>query len=296
MSLSNPRSIFGLHSVSPYSRTDGTFYGILKVLKSSSLSMSATNVELHGGSQKYAWAVETGEIKAEVSLKVSEYPDFLFTLFLGQAPTVAAASATGTVSTAANKLGTSVVQTVTGIASIAIVPTTGSADLKFGKYVIKAASPTTVDVYMSTDLDSARGAAATYQDDLLKITASPLTITTAGVITAIPGIGVQMVGGSGAIAMVAGDTATFEVLPPSNKSLSVNVGAANSVFPEFGMIAMAQRTGDKRMLELDIYRCKGAGLPFGLQPNAWNEADIKLGVFYDGLKDGVFKARYIEEA
>lgn len=293
MSLSNPRSIFGLHSVSPYSRTDGTFYGILKVLKSSSLSMSATNVELHGGSQKFAWAVETGEIKAEVALKVAEYPDFLFTLFLGQTPTTAGISTTGSVSTPANVGGTSMVAT-TGIASLAVTATTGAADLKFGKYIIKAVSTTTVDVYQSTDLDAGRGTAAPYQDDSLKVTATPLTITTSAT-TAIPGIGVTITGGSGTIGMTVGDTALFEVLPPSQKSSSVNVGSASSVFPEFGMIAMAQKTGDKRMVELDIYRCKGAGLPFGLQPNTWNEADIKLGVFYDSTKDGIFKMRSISE-
>ena len=33
MSLSDPRIVFGVHSVSPYSRTDGTFYGELGVLR-----------------------------------------------------------------------------------------------------------------------------------------------------------------------------------------------------------------------------------------------------------------------
>lgn len=291
--LSNPRSLFGLHSVSPYSRTDGTFYGILKVLKSSALAMSATNIELHGGSQKFAWAVETGEIKVDVSLKVAEYPDFLFTLFLGQAPTAAGVSTTGNVSAPANVYGTSLVS-VAGIASIAITAVTGAADLKFGRYVMKAISATTIHIYSSSDVDAARGTAAAYQADTLQVTATALTIV-AATPTVVPGLGITITGGAGAIAMTVGDTASFDVLPPSNKSMSVNVGAASATFPEFGLIAMAQRTGDKRMVELDIYRCKGAGLPFGLTPNTWNEADIKVGVFYDGTKDGVFKTTYIEE-
>lgn len=289
MSLSNPRSIFGLHSVSPYSRTDGTFYGILKVLKSSQFTMTGTNVELHGGSQKFAWAVETGEIKAEVSLKVAEYPDFLFTLFLGQAPTTTSAGA-GNVTAPANKLGTSVVS-VAGIASLAI---TTAADAKFGKYVIKAASSTTVDIYLSTDLDAGRGTAVPYQNDALKVTATALTLTAAGV-TAIPGTGLSITAAAGPIVLVVGDTATFSVLPASNKTSLVTVGKASAVYPEFGMICMAQRTGDKRMLEVDIFRCKGAGMPMPFQPNTWNEADIKLGVFYDGAQDGVCNVTYIEE-
>lgn len=291
MGLSNPRSLFGLHSVSPYSRTDGTFYGILKVLKSSNLSMSASNVELRGGSQKFPWAVETGEIKAEVDLKVAEYPDFLFTLFLGQAPTSVTAPAAGAVSAPANKQGTSIVS-ATGIASLAI---TTAADAKFAKFVIKAADTTHVDVYMSTDVDGARGTAASYQDDFLKITATPIALPGAGGTVAIPGIGVTITCGASAAALVAGDTATFELLPAFNKHTDVTVGSASSVYPEFGMIAMAQRTGDKRMFEVDIFRCKGAGLPMPFAPNAWNELDIKLGVFYDSTKDAVYKSRYIEE-
>lgn len=295
MGLSNPRSVYGLHSVSPYSRTDGTFYGILKVLKGSSFSSSATNVELTGGSQKYPWAIETGTIKAEVDLKIAEYPDFLFELFLGQAPTAAGVSATGSISTPVNVKGTSLVAAATGVASLSITPTTGAGNLKFGRYVLKAASATTVDVYMATDLDNGRGTALTYQNDLLKITASPLTVTTGGVLTSVPNAGIDLVGGSGAIAFVVGDTAFFDVLPPSNKSMSVNIGAAEAVYPEFGLICMAQRTGDKRMFELDIYRAKGAGMPMPFAPNAWNEADIKLGVFYDATKNGIAKVTYIEE-
>ena len=83
MGLSQPRLLFGVHSFTPYSRTDGTPYGTIKVLKASSLALSATLVELMGGSAKYAWAVEDGPISAELNLKGSQYEDFLFTLFLG---------------------------------------------------------------------------------------------------------------------------------------------------------------------------------------------------------------------
>ena len=70
MALSNPRIVFGVHSVSPYSRTTGEFYGILKVLGGSSLSLSGELLKLNGGSRKYPWAVEDGLITAEMTLKV----------------------------------------------------------------------------------------------------------------------------------------------------------------------------------------------------------------------------------
>jgi hypothetical protein len=294
MALSNPRPLYGIHSVSPYSRTDGSFYGILKVLEGSSLNLAGSLVKLEGGSQPYPFAVESGAINAEIALKVGEYPDFLYTLFLGNAPSASGSSATGSVSTLTNKLGTSVMKATTGIASAGITPTTGAANLKFGKYVVKAASATTVDVYFSSDADMSRGTAGTYQDDLLKITATPLTVT-ASVPVSVPNFGVDLTGGSGTIGMTVGDTATFEVLPPSNKSMSVKIGGAADSFPEFGMICMAQKTGNKQMTELDVFRCKGSGMPLGLQAKAFGKTDIKVEAFYDSSQDGVFKERWIEE-
>lgn len=294
MGLSNPRSFFGLHSVSPYSRTDGTFYGVLKVLKGSNFTSAATNVELTGGSQKYPWKIETGMIKSEIDLKVAEYPDFLFTLFLGATPSDAGVSATGSASTPLNIQGTSCIKATTGIAGLQVTPSTGAANLKFGRYLIKVASATTVNIYAATDLDSARGSPLPYTDDTLLVAAA-LTVVTTGAATSIPNLGVDLLGGSGTIAMIVGDTASFEVLPPSNKSMSVKIGAANSVYPEFGLICMGQRTGDKTMIELEVFRAKGAGMPMPFAPNAFNEADIKLGVFYDSVKDGVANINYIEE-
>jgi hypothetical protein len=293
MSLSAPRAIYGVHSASPYRRTDGTFYGIMKVLKGSSLSLQGTLNKLLGGSSKYPWAVEEGEVNAEIALKISEYPDFLFELFLGKAPTVSAADAAGTASTLTNKQGASVQSATTGIAS-ATVLAGSKTDLKFAKYVVKCVTPTTVDVYASTDADFSKGTAVTYQDDFLKITATPLTIVASAPVT-VPGTGIQLTGGSGTIGMTAGDTATFEVKPTSSKSMAVSIGAAADVFPEFGMIMMAKKRGNNELFEVDAVRCKGAGLPIGLAMNAWSEADVKAEAFYDSALDCVLKVRTIGE-
>jgi len=179
MALSAPRSIFGIHSVSPYSRTDGTFYGELRVLENSSIGLTSELISLQGGSNKFDWSTEVGSFTSEMSLSFSEYPDFVFELFAGNAPTANAAESNGSVTTLTDKLGT-VVNATTGIASIGIL--SGSeADLKFGKYVVKVISGTTVDVFFSSDLDIGRGTDGTMQNDLLKVTASALTIpNTAG--------------------------------------------------------------------------------------------------------------------
>jgi hypothetical protein len=294
MALSNPRAIFGVHSVTPYSRTDGSFYGELKVLKSSSISLAGQLIELMGGSSKYSWAAEDGQIQAEMSLKFSEYPDFLFTLFLGLAPTANGAEASGSVTTLTNVSGSTLKHATTGIASVAL-KSGSSADLKFGSYVVAYASATTVDVFYGSDVDIARGTNGTYQNDLLKITATPLTITTGATLTTITNFGIDLVGGSGTIGLTAGTTATFTVRPPNSASSEVLIGAsANSTFPEFGCIIMTQKRGNQEMASIEAYRCKGAGMPISFDQNAWSEADVKVKLLYDSAVDAVFKFTHIK--
>jgi hypothetical protein len=295
MALSDPRVFFGVHAFTPYSRTTGEFYGTTKVIKGSTLTMEGELQELMGGSSKFPWAVEDGAIKAEMSLKFSEYPDFLFTLFLGKAPTANAAETTGAIAVAlANVTGTSAKAATTGIASVG-VKAGSHADLKFGHYIVKVVSATTVDVYYGGDIDIARGTNGTMVNDLLKVTAAALTITTGGVATAIPNFGLELIGGSGAIAMTIGDTASFQVRPPNTASTTVRVGSsADQSFPEFGAIVHAQKRGNSEIVELDVFRCKAAGMPLGFEANAWSESEVKIKVFYDSTKDGVFDFTHIK--
>lgn len=290
MALSNPRIIFGVHSVSPYNLTTASFYGILRVLGGSSLSLAGELVKLNGGSSKYPWAVEDGLITAEMSLKPKEYPDFLFELFLGKAPTAVGVDSAGAVSTVTNKNGTSIVAS-TGLASVSVIPTTGAANLKFGKYVVKYASATTLAIYASSNIDFNRGTDETYDDDLLLV-ATTAAITTGGN-TDMATLGLRFVGGAGTIAFVSGDTATFEVKPPSTKSMSVSIGANSDTFPEFGAICMAKQRSNGEMFEIDALRCKGVGLPLGLEENKFSEAEIKAECFYDSAQDAVLKLRHI---
>jgi hypothetical protein len=292
MALSQPRAIFGVHSWTAYSRTDGTFYGTAKVLGGSSLSLSGELVKLMGGSQKYPWAVEDGPISAEMTLKVKQYESFMFQLFLGNTPTDTGATASGTVSTLTNKNGSSIQSATTGIASVAVIPTTGAANLKFGKYVVKYASATTVDIFMSTDVDHSRGTNEEFDNDLLRVSTAQ-TITTGGANTDIASLGLRFTGGSGTIAFTSGDTATFEVLPPATKDMSVVIGATTDSFPEFGSLVYAQKRGNSEMFEIDAYRCKGVGLPIAFEENAWSEAEIKVECFYDSTLNGIMKIRHV---
>lgn len=292
MGLSDPRGIYGVHSVTPYSRTNGAFYGTLKVLDGSSLAVEGSLVELFGGSSKFPWAVESGEYKVEMSMKISQFENFLFELFLGKAPTANAAETSGSVTTLTSKV-TGLFSATVGVASVGL-KSGKSADLKFAKYLVKYVSATTVDVYASSDIDFARGTDAAFQDDYLKITASPLSITTATAVE-VPGTGVELTGGSGSIALVAGGTATFETRPINTGSTSVRIGGlANQTNPEFGAIILAQKRSNDEMTELDCFRCLGSGMPIGFEKNAWANAEIKVKAFYDSAKDGVFDFRHVK--
>lgn len=293
MALSAPRVSFGIHSVTPWSKTDGLPYGIMKVLDGSTLSLQGDIVELMGGSNKYSWAAEDGPIKADMSLKVKQFEDFMFTLFLGGAPTVNAAETSGNVATLANVKGTSCFNAVTGITTSTTLA--GSeADQKFGKFIVKVVTSTTVDVYFLSDADIGRGANGTMQNDALKVTATTLTVVSGAPVT-IPNFGVKLTGGSGAIGMTVGDTAVFYVRPNNTGSMTGTVGAlADQVFPEFGALVMAQRRGNQEMWEFDVQRCKAAGMPLDLKMAAFNETEIKIKMLYDTTSDSLFSFRYVK--
>lgn len=292
MGLSQPRAVFGVHSVSPYNPLTGEFYGILKVLGGSSLSLTGELIKLMGGSQKYAWDIEEGNTTAELTLKIREYPDFLFELFLGKAPTAVNTPDTdGVVSTLTNKKGSSVVH-ADGIASVAAIPSTGAANLKFGRYLAKVASATTIDIYCASDIDFNRGTDETFEDDSLKVHAGA-TITQGGN-TDIASLGLRFVGGAGTIGMTVGDTATFEVLPPFTKSMSVRVGGASDTFPAFGAVILGKQKNDGQMFEMDAFQCKASGMPIGFEANAYSETEIKAELFIDTTKNGIFDVRWIK--
>lgn len=291
MALSKPKSIFGIHQVTPYEIASGLPYGTLRVLGGSTLSLSGELINLLGGSSKYPWEAQDGAITAEMSLKVKELPNFLLKLFLGKTPTEVLADP-GNVTALANIKGTSVLDATTGIASVG-VKTGSEDDLKFSKYIVKAVSPTTVDVYALTNSDFQRGVDKTYEDDLLKITETPLTITLA-VPVDVPDFGVELTGGSGAIAMIADDTAKFSARPPSIEQSTVKIGGINDCIPEFGAVVSAQKKADGSMWTFDCFRLRALGFPFGMEEKAYNEAEITATLMYDSVEDGIFNMEYVE--
>lgn len=287
--LSDPRIIYGIHSISPYSRTDGTPYGILKVVGSADIALSSALEQLYAGSNKYAWAAENKVVNAEFKAKVKAYPGFLFSLFLGATVTDSGVDAAGTVSAAVNKKGTSIIA-ATGIVTPTVL-SASKANLKFGKYVIKALTTTTLAVYLLSDIDITRGTAAVYSDDTLVLVETISIATT--VATNITDLGLIFTGGASATAFVAGDTATFSVLPPSTKSSSIVVGQSTDTFPAFGALLLAQKRATGEMFEIDAHYCVGGGLPINFTEQAFSQPDLTVACLYDSTLNRVFTIRHI---
>ena len=292
MGLSQDRILYGIHSMSPRNRATKLPYGILKVIGSCNLALTSDLEQLYAGSNKFAWAAESKTTKTDLAAKVKAYPGFLFSLFLGASVTDNAADAAGTISTPVNALGTSIIKPTTGIATIA-VKAAQKANLKYGQYVIKALTANTLGIYLMSDIDSNRGTAASYADDSLKLTLATVTIVTVTG-TDIDSLGMTITGGSSATAFTIGDTAYFQVSPPSSKSTDIIVGASGATMPDFENIMYAQKRATGEMFEIIAHNCVGTGLPISLEEMAFSQAELKMTCLYDSGLNRVFTIRDIQ--
>jgi hypothetical protein len=288
MALSTNRIVYGIHSMAPYRRSDNLPYGILKVIGGGTLSLSAEFEDLFGGSNKFAWASEAKTIASEFTSTVKSYPDFLFELYMGASVTATAASATGSIIEAfANSNGVSVLDATTGVAS-ALVKAGSEAELKDGLYVVKAVSATTVDVYALSDVAFDKGTAISFEDDALKITASALTITASTAVD-VPNTGIELTGGSGAIALVTGDTAFYRVSAAHGGVSEIVIGGNATQFAEHGIIALGAKRADSSLFEIEMYKAVGAGFPIALEETVFSIPELTIKLLYDEVQDRVAK-------
>jgi hypothetical protein len=291
MSLSQPRVLFGVHSVTCLRRNDGTPYGTARVISGSTFKLEGDTIELFGGSQRFAWAIEDGDINAELGFSVSEYPNWLFEIFGGKAPTQGTAEASGNVSSITNKFGSTVVSAA-GIASVVVIPSTGAAQLKMGKYVIKATGAAAFKLYALSNIDFGRGNVVDFTDDTMEV-ASQTGLTSAQVIN-LADFGLRITMGASAPAMVTGDTAVFEVRPINTFNREVKVGGISDNFPEFGALIYAQKRGTGAIFEIEAYRMKSIGINLGAERKAFAANDYTAKASYDSVENAVCRIREVE--
>ena len=225
-----------------------------------------------------------------MSLSFSEYPDFVFELFLGNAPTSNSAETGGSVSGFGNVKGTTVKDGANGIDAVEL---TGgdTADLKFGKYIIIATGANTFDLYLSSDIDIGRGTDGSYINDSLKV-ASALSVASGDAVEATFGLTFSKVGTP---AFTTGDSAEFYIRPINTSSMDVTIGAQTSQpLPNFGAVLYAQKKSDGQMIEIDAFNCKAVGMPLNFARNSFSAAEVTVKMLYDSAKDGVFKVRWVD--
>jgi hypothetical protein len=294
MSLSQPKVIHGVHSLTLYNRTTKQPYGILKILGNLSFALSGQSVKLFGGSSPFPWEAEGGTIESSLSGTVKEFSPLLLQRLLGASVTTNSAETSGNVGTLTNCKGTSVMSATTGIASATVIPTTGAANLKSGLYAVVCTEATKVKVYGMSDVDFAQGTDLTFVDDNLLVD-SEQTITTAGTHD-LAGIGVRLTGGSGTIGMTAGDSAYFLVRKINAGNVIVDLGASPVTFPEFGAFVTSQQQSSGTLFDMQLYRCRGFGVPIPLQEKNFMNSDITIECLYDSTENKVATFRHITGA
>lgn len=292
MALSDPKTIYGIHSLTLYNRSTFEPYGILKVLGSVNFSFAGDFTDLYGGSNRFPWDSEGGVLSVEITGTIKEVPNFAFEKFLSGTVTETSAEASGNITALANKSGTSVLNATTGIASVTL-KTAAEAELKSGLYVLKAASATTVDLYCMSDYDFTKGTDEAYETDLLKVNPSAITIVDTGATVDVDNFGLTLTSGSGTVAMTTGDTAYFYVRKVNTGSDVISLGEANLVFPEFGAMIASQQKGNGDTFEVQMYKCKAIGLPLGFNEQSWLESDVNIRGLYDSTEGKVAQIRRI---
>lgn len=274
--MANTDTIYGIHSITPYSLSNGLPLSDapFKVAGTFTVGLTQEIIELFGGSSFDAFDTELGARTFEGSMLLREYPSALIEIATGTAPTDNSAEASGSVTSLRNVNGTSAFDASTGIASVGL-KSGDAVEVPFASYTVKAVSATTVDVYVTSDVDFAQGTDKTFKAGTHKINSSPLTITTSTTVT-IPDFGIELTGGSGTIGMTTDDTCVFESRPANTKSRTVNIGSSLARPKNIGLMAYTQRKSDGSMYKLNIYNALVAGLPISLTEKAFSETEISF--------------------
>ena len=280
--LSSPRTQFGIHQMTAVNRTTGLPYGTVKVLASANAELSREAFDLYGGSNPNIVDTENGNVSGDLNVEVKEFHPMLYEL-AGYTKTELSASANGEVSSAvANKVGTSLVA-ATGLASADIKGTAAASivytDVKDGLYIVKAVSATTVDVFAIFDNEFDTGGDLSFVNDTMKITATALTIATDTAVE-IPNTGIELLGGSGTIALTEDDTAVFEVR-------SAHAGGNEYVYGEspepieFEMYLTSQTKSNGEYSREHFPRVKFMGIPAGMTEKEWKTAQLTAKILFD---------------
>lgn len=279
---------FGIHNVTFKDILDPTYWGIAKILGSAEADLKQELIVLEGGSSIVGWAAAPGRASGEITLPIRQYDKqilrFLKPWIAGSEVENSSGEAAGSVTTIVNAKGTSLVNASTGIASIAVGT---AANLKPGNYKVVATGAATVDLYVDTDV----AGGVEYQNSDLKINSAPITIP--GTSATVESQGVEFTGGSGTIALVTGDIATFTVNPISTYLLDTYFGKTGACLREFELTIYSECVGG-RIRTTTYPRCvASASTPVTFLENEWASMEATIQVLQPSNVDYVATSKFI---
>jgi len=286
MALSRRRGQFGVHSVCFYNRTTGVPISIIKVLSEVMVDFAAEFEALEGGASMFPWDAEIKSLNGDVKISGREYEPDTMALLLGGDLTENAAESSGAVDGFDNVNGTSIKDAANGIDDVELT-TDDDADLKEGKYILKATGVAELSLYGTSDVDFKRGTDLEFSDDDLLIESGIDVSATDAEIEEL-GITLSTIGTPN---FTTGDTAEFYIRKPNSGSVEIVFGASGSEFSEVGIILAGARQSDGTIQSVELYKAKVAGMPIGFSEKSWSEWSTTIKALYDSEKNAVGKYR-----
>jgi hypothetical protein len=197
-----------------------------------------------------------------------------------------ALNASGQIIGLANVNGTSVYASGTGIKSISVA---SGADLKDGKYIIKATAASAVEFYGYSDMSFHDGTDIAFADDTYLI-GSALTVTAATGGVAFSSLGITVTGAS-AISFTPGDTAEFTILRQSATNHAILV-TGDTDFDEVGVMLFPDKYNSE-YTSIDVFNVLPAGLPMEIK-DTWSTFQIGCEMIKDEDRGGYYQINYSE--
>lgn len=266
---------FGVKHLIAYDRETLMPKGIFEVIGGVDFTREIEQLPLEGGHLNSPYAVESGAPKNSLVAKLKEYPNFLFSMFDNAEVSDNAAETSGYISAILDKVGTSVVDATTGIASVAKI--SGSeAKLPLGKVIVKAASATTVNVYLIGDVSD--GVLPVV--DELPVLAEGLTIPGSGATVDLADYGIRFTGGSGTVSMTTDDIATFDCRPINDGYTEIEV-QDDTTINYFGLLLVYPKNSSGEQVIVDFPKVSSLGFGFSANMREFAEFEQTMTPLYD---------------
>lgn len=289
--MQNPQlTSFGIHNVTFKDNLDPTYWGMATILGSAEADLKQELIKLEGGSAPVPFGAAPGRATGEIVLPIRQFDKqilrFVAPWVDGSEVEDADGEAGGSTTTIINAKGTSVVDATTGVASIAVDSATDTT-LAAGNYKIVATGAATFDIYIDTDVSGK----VEYEDSDLKINDSAITLPGTGGTVVYQGI--EFTGGSGSIALVTGDIATFSVNPINTYLLTSYTGKTGACLREFSLTIYGECVGG-RIRTVTYPRCvASADKDIKFLEKEWASMEVTVQVLKPATVDYVSESKFI---